>query len=87
VEFHWPVRHSPRGKSRAEVPVLCWKREDGPTDAPEQGSLDDVGPAWLETQDEYGNRTSEPISDGNWVTRQEVLALAAGMGYTLSVDD
>ena len=86
VEFRWPLRRSPPGTSRARRPVVCWKHEDGPDDALDSGSPQDVGPAWLLTYDSYGNETRVPVADGEWVTRAEVLALAAGKGYTLSLD-
>jgi hypothetical protein len=87
VEFHWQVRQSAKGKTRASRPVLCWKYEDGPEDAPPNGSPDDMGPAWLQTQDAYGNVMSEPVADGEWISRQKAYSLAADMDYTLSVDD
>jgi hypothetical protein len=87
VEFHWRVRQSESGQSRAEHPVLCWKFEEGREDAPPSGSPDDMGPAWLQTRDAHGNAMSEPVADGEWISRAQAYSLAGTMGYTLSADD
>jgi hypothetical protein len=87
VEFRWNLTQSLKGKTRAEQPVLHWKYEDGPEDAGPDGSPDDVGPAWLQTQDSRGNVTSEPINDGQWIRRMEALMLAHANGYTVSLDE
>lgn len=66
--------------------TLYWKFEDGPEDAPEEGSPDDVGPAWLDTF-EGDTHTQEPISDGAWITRAEATRLASANGWELNIDD
>jgi hypothetical protein len=87
VEFHWQIRQSENGQSRAERPVLYWKFEEGPEDALPNGSPDDMGPAWLQSRDAYGNPVSEPVADGEWISRAQAYSLAGTSGYTLSVDD
>jgi len=81
------VRRSPRGTIRARRTVIYWKCEEPSADPSEDGRLDDAGPAWLRSHDEYGHVTSEPVAGGDWITRSDALALSAGMGYTLSLDD
>ncbi len=87
VEFRWHLKRSGSGTTRAQQPVLYWKQEDGPADAGSDGSLDDVGPAWLQTQDARGTLTSEPINDGEWISRIDVLMIARANGYTVRLDD
>ena len=87
VEFRWPVRRSPTGTSRAKRTVIYWKREVISPDPPDEGRLNDAGPAWLETHDEHGNVTSEPVADGDWITRNEAIGHSLRWGYTLSLDE
>ena len=87
VEFRWPVRRSPAGTSRAARPVIYWKREVTSADPSAEGRLDDAGPAWLQSHDEHGNVTSEPLAEGDWITRNEAIGHSLRMGYTLSLDD
>lgn len=72
VEFRWPVRRSPTGTSRAKRTVIYWKREVISPDTSDEGRLNDAGPAWLQTHDERGNVTSEPVADATGLreTRQ-----------------
>src|SRR5438105_4365006 len=67
--------------------VLMWKLEDGPEDTPEQGSPDDVGPAWIETYATDGSVTSEKVARGDWITRSEAHRLAEAAGFELMIDD
>ncbi len=87
VEFRWPVRRSPAGTSRASRTVIYWKREVISADPSDEGRLQDAGPAWLQIHDEHGNVTSEPVADGDWITRNETIGHSLRMGYTLSLDD
>ena len=87
VEFRWPVRRSPTGTSRAKRTVIYWKREVISADPSREGRLDDAGPAWLQTQDEHGIVTSEPVADGDWITRNEAIGYSGSYGYTLSLDE
>ena len=86
VEFRWPVRRSPTGTSRARRTVIYWKREVLSADPSDEGRLNDAGPAWFQTQDEHGNVTSEPVADGDWITRNEAIGYSL-RGYTLSIDE
>jgi hypothetical protein len=86
VEFRWQLHRSKTGQTRAQQPVLYWKCEDGPEDAGPNGFRDDMGPAWLQTQDAHGNVTSEPINDGEWISRTQASSEAANKGWTLSLD-
>ena len=79
-------RFSKRNHPRSRT-VIYWKCEEPSADPSEDGRLDDAGPAWLRSHDEYGHVTSEPVAGGDWITRSDALALSAGMGYTLSLDD
>ena len=38
------------------------------------------------TQDEQGSVTSEPVADGDWITRNEAIGYSL-RGYTLSIDE
>ena len=67
--------------------TLYWKLEDGPEDAPEEGSPDDVGPAWLDTYDGDQHIGEEKLNGGDWITRAEAHRLAAENGWELSLDD
>lgn len=87
VEFRWPVRRSPAGTSRAKRTVIYWKCEVSSADPSREGRLDDAGPAWLQTHDEHGNVMSEPVAEGNWITRNEAIGYSLRMGYTLSLDE
>ena len=87
VEFRWPVRRSPAGTSRAKRTVIYWKREVISSDPSDERGLNDAGPAWLQTHDEHGNVTSEPVADGDWITRNEAIGYSGRWGYTLSLDD
>src|SRR4051794_8955402 len=52
VESRWHLTaRSASGGAEKPQRVLTWKFEDGPAAAPEEGSADDVGPAWLDTPD------------------------------------
>ena len=64
-----------------------WKYEDGPEDAPEEGSPDDVGPAWIDTYEEDERISSEQVAKGDWMTRAEAQRLASEGGYELAIDD
>jgi hypothetical protein len=64
-----------------------WKYDDGPEDAPEEGSPDDVGPAWIDTYEEDERISSEQVAQGEWVTRAEAQRLASESGYELAIDD
>ncbi len=64
-----------------------WKFEDGPEDAPEEGSPDDVGPAWLDTYDGDNEVVSEKLNEGEWMTRAEAQRLAAANEYELLLDE
>jgi len=86
VESRWEIRRTNR-LGEAERRVLTWKIEDGPEDAPEGGSLEDVGPAWLDTFRAGELVDSEPIAGGEWITRAEARRFAEGGGYDLSEDD
>ena len=86
VEFRWPVRRSPTGTSRARRTVIYWKREVISADPSDAGRLDDAGPAWFQTQDEHGNVMSEPVADGDWITRNEAIGYSL-RGCTLSIDE
>ena len=87
VEFRWPVRRSPTGTSRAKRTVIYWKREVISADPSDDGRLNDAGPAWLQTQDEHGDVTSEPVADGDWMTRSEAIGHSLRWGCTLSLDE
>jgi hypothetical protein len=67
--------------------VLMWKLEDGPEGALEQGSPDDVGPAWIETYATDGTVTSEKVPSGDWITRSEAHRLAEANRFELMIDD
>ena len=71
----------------AERRILTWKYEDGPEDAPLEGSPDDVGPAWIDTMDGEKLVSSEKANDGEWLTRAEAQQLAERNGYVFSADD
>lgn len=45
--------------------------EDGPDDAGLNGSPDDVGPAWLQTQNAAREIVQEPVNNGEWISRME----------------
>jgi len=64
-----------------------WKLEDGPEDTPEQGSPDDVGPAWIDTYATDGGVTTEKVARGDWITRSEAHRLAEADGFELMIDD
>jgi len=66
--------------------VLTWKFEDGPEDAPEEGSPSDVGPAWIDTYEGETRVSEEKVRDGEWITRAEAQQLAADNGYGFSAD-
>jgi hypothetical protein len=67
--------------------VLMWKLEDGHEDAPEQGSPNDVGPAWIETYTTDGSVSSEKVAAGDWITRSEAHRLAETNRFELMIDD
>jgi hypothetical protein len=85
VESRWEIRRAKR-PGEAERRVVTWKVEDGPEDAPEEGSLEDVGPAWLHTFRAGELVDTEPIAGGEWITRSEARRLAEEGGYELSED-
>jgi hypothetical protein len=64
-----------------------WKFEDGPEDAPEEGSPNDVGPAWIDTYDGDKHVSDEKIRGGEWITRAEAQRIAAENGYEFTADD
>jgi hypothetical protein len=67
--------------------VLTWKVEDGPEDAPLEGSPDDVGPAWVTLYAGEEELSTEQLNDGDWLTRAEAERVAAENGYTFAADD
>ena len=86
VESRWLIASgrpigNPAGAVRGRV---TWKYEDGPANAPVEASPDDVGPAWI---DHPGNPESEPVANGEWISRAEARRFAAERGYELSEDD
>jgi hypothetical protein len=86
VESRWHLTaRSASGGAEKPRRVLTWKFEDGPADAPEKGSADDVGPAWLDTQTPDGV-ASEPVAGGEWITRAEARRLADENGWDFSKD-
>jgi hypothetical protein len=58
-----------------------------PADAPQKGSPDDVGPAWINTYAKDGSVTSEKVAGGDWITRVEAHRLAYTDGFELMIDD
>jgi hypothetical protein len=86
VESRWTVRGANGGDAATtKRTVLTWKFEDGPPDAREEGSPEDMGPAWLDTEGSDGP-ISERVADGAWITRAEARRLAEERGYELSED-
>jgi len=85
VESRWQMKRAKR-PGETESRVLTWKLEDGPEDAPEGGSPEDVGPAWLHTYRAEELVDSEPIASGEWITRGAARRLAKEHGYELSED-
>jgi hypothetical protein len=85
VESRWQIKRAKR-PGETESRVLTWKLEDGPEDAPEGGSPEDVGPAWLYTYRAEELVDSEPIAGGEWITRGAARRLAKEHGYELSED-
>jgi hypothetical protein len=85
VESRWQIKRAKR-PGVTESRVLTWKLEDGPEDAPEGGSPEDVGPAWLYTYRAEDLVDSEPIAGGEWITRGAARRLAERHGYELSED-
>ena len=85
VESRWQIRRAKR-PGETESRVLTWKFEDGSEDAPEGGSPDDVGPAWLYTYRAEELVDSEPIAGGEWITRGAARRLAKEHGYELRED-
>ena len=73
------------GKAAASKVKMIWKLEDGPEDAPEAGSPEDVGPAWLHAPGTKFDQ--QDIAGGKWITRAEAKAIAEENGYELDVDD
>ena len=67
--------------------MLTWKFEDGPEDAPGEGSPDDVGPAWVDTFEGQDLVSSDKIADGEWITRADAERIASENGYEFSADD
>lgn len=69
----------------APVPArhLTWKWEEGF----EEGETP-VGPAWLDTVGDDGERiSSEEVAGGNWIPRAEAIKLAEENGYELLLDE
>lgn len=66
--------------------VLTWKLEDGPEDAGDGPSPHDVGPAWLDTYDGTVLVDSEPLADGDWISRADARRLAEDAGYDFAED-
>ena len=67
--------------------MLTWKLEDGPEDAPDGGSPDDVGPAWVVVYENDVFVSDEKAADGEWITRAEAERLADEKGWGFHVDD
>ena len=67
--------------------VLTWKLEDGPEDAPDEGSPDDVGPAWVSVYENNVLVSDEKAVGGQWITRAEAQRLAAENDWEFSADD
>lgn len=64
-----------------------WKLEDGPEDAPDEGSPEDVGPAWIDTYENDTHVSEEKVANGEWISRAEAKRLAADNGYEFEADD
>ncbi len=67
--------------------VLTWKFEDGPEDAPGEGSPDDIGPAWIDTFDDDEHVSEEKVNGGEWISRSEAQRIASTRGCEFSADD
>jgi hypothetical protein len=67
--------------------VLVWKFEEGPEDAPDEGSPDDAGPAWIDTYEGDEHISGEKVLDGQWITRGEAERMAHENGYEFAADD
>lgn len=76
-----------RSIAMVERKVLTWKYEDGPQDAPDEGSADDVGPAWIDTYEDDERVSEEKVLDGVWINRSEAERIASENGYTFAADD
>lgn len=70
------------GRTTGQLRRLYWKYEDGPEGA-ETANPNDVGPAWLDSPE----GVSEPVADGEWITRAEARRLASAHGYALEEDE
>jgi hypothetical protein len=84
VTIRLPTPIEPQAVTAA---VVTWKVEDGPEDAPDEGSPDDVGPAWLTLYAGDEELSVEQLDDGDWMTRAEAQRLAIENGYTFAADD
>ena len=62
---------------------LVWKWEEGF----EEGQTP-VGPAWIDTLDEEGERSStEGVASGEWIARDEAIRLAREHDHDLLLDE
>ena len=63
---------------------LVWKWEDG-----DEGTNEPpAGPAWIDTLDGNGKRTStQNVAGGEWITRDTAIRLARENGHELLLDE
>jgi hypothetical protein len=62
---------------------LVWKWEEGYGE-----SETPVGPAWIDTLDDDGERTStENVAGGDWIPRAEAVRLALANDHELLLDE
>ena len=63
---------------------LVWKWEYGSEGSDEPPA----GPAWIDTLDDEGKRTStDKVAGGEWITRDEAIRLARENGHDLVLDE
>jgi hypothetical protein len=67
--------------------MLTWKMEDGPEDAPSDGSPDDIGPAWIVVSEGDELVEEERVLGGEWITRAEAIRMAQENGCEFEADD
>jgi hypothetical protein len=84
VSVQLPTPIDPRSVTAG---VLTWKVEDGPEDAPPEGSPNDVGPAWVTLYAGDEELSTEQVNDGDWLTRADAERVAAEHGYMFAPDD
>jgi hypothetical protein len=70
-----------------ERKILTWKMEDGPEDAPTEGSPNDVGPAWIVVYEDGEPVADEKVLGGDWITRAEAERMARENGLEFEADD